>query len=587
MRKTKIVCTLGPSTDKEEILRQMMQSGMNIARFNFSHQTHDDHKRRSEMVKKLRAELDLPIAILLDTKGPEIRLGLFKNKSVELKEGQTFTLTTREIEGTDSIATVSFKGLPDDICAGKHILIDDGLIDMLVVNTDKTEITCKVLNGGKVSNNKGVNVPGTRLSLPFVSEKDKSDLLFGIENDFDFVAASFTRTSKDIIEIRSILENNGGSNIRIIAKIENSDGVDNIDEILKVSDGIMVARGDMGVEIPFEEIPRLQKILIKKAYNAGKLVITATQMLDSMTINPRPTRAEVTDVANAIYDGTSAIMLSGETAAGKHPVEALKTMSRIAECTEADIDYSKRLLERRLEDSPNVTNAISHATCTTAHDLGAAAILTVTKSGQTARFISKFRPSCPIIGCTTNEQVYRQLNMSWGVVPVMTKEMENTDSLFEHAVNSAVERGLLHDGELVVITAGVPLGVSGTTNLLKVQVVGDALVIGHGIVHSTICSNLCVCKNEEDAINNFNDGDILVIPKTSNDIMAIIKKCSGIITEQDGAASHAAVVGLTLDLPVIVGARSATQILKSGTTVILDGTRGIVFSAGNKNPITK
>lgn len=582
MRKTKIVCTLGPATDKEEVVRQMMLSGMNIARFNFSHQTHEDHKRRSDILKKLRTELDLPIAFLLDTKGPEIRLGLFKNKSVELKEGQTFTLTTREVEGDNTIVSISFKGLPDDVCPGKHILIDDGLIDMIVVNTDQTDITCKVLNSGKLSNNKGVNVPGTRLSLPFVSEKDKGDLLFGIENGFDFVAASFTRTAADIIEIRSILENNGGSNIRIIAKIENSDGVDNIDEILKVSDGIMVARGDMGVEIPFEEIPRLQKILIKKAYNAGKLVITATQMLDSMTVNPRPTRAEVTDVANAIYDGTSAIMLSGETAAGKHPIEAVKTMSRIAECTEADIDYSKRLSQRRLEDTPNVTNAISHATCTTAHDLGAAAILTVTKSGQTARFISKFRPLCPIIGCTTDEQVYRQLNMSWGVVPVMTKEMENTDALFEHAVNSAVKKGLLHDGDLVVITAGVPLGVSGTTNLLKVQVVGDALVTGHGIVHSTICSNLCVCNNEEDAVKNFNDGDILVIPKTSNEIMPIIKKCSGIITEQDGAASHAAVVGLTLDLPVIVGAKGATQILKSGTTVILDGTRGIVFSAGNK-----
>ncbi|HEX2938055.1 MAG TPA: pyruvate kinase, partial [Ruminiclostridium sp.] len=577
MRKTKIVCTLGPATDDENIVRQLMLNGMNIARFNFSHQTHEEHKMRAEMLKKLRTELDLPVAFLLDTKGPEIRLGLFKNKSVELKEGQMFTLTTKDIEGTESMVSVSFKGLPSDVKPGNHILIDDGLIDMVVENIENTEIICKVLNGGKVSNNKGVNIPGTRLSLPFISEKDKSDLLFGIENNFDFVAASFTRTAADIIEIRKILEANGGNNIRIIAKIENSEGVENLDSILKVSDGIMVARGDMGVEIPFEEIPHLQKVLIKKAYNAGKLVITATQMLDSMTVNPRPTRAEVTDVANAIYDGTSAIMLSGETAAGKHPIEAVKTMSRIAERTEADIDYTKRLTQRKLEDSPNVTNAISHATCTTAHDLGAAAILTVTKSGQTARFISKFRPSCPIIGCTPDDQVYRQLNMSWGVVPVMTKEMENTDALFEHAVNSAVKKGLLHDGDLVVITAGVPLGVSGTTNLLKVQIVGNALVFGHGIVHSTVCGNLCVCKSEEDAIKNFNDGDILVIPQTSNNIMSLIKKSSGIITEQDGAASHAAVVGLTLDLPVIVGARNATQILKSGTTVILDGSRGIVF----------
>ncbi|MEG6571247.1 pyruvate kinase [[Clostridium] cellulosi] len=587
MRKTKIVCTLGPSTDDENVVREMMLSGMNIARFNFSHQTYADHKRRVDMLKKLRKELDLPIAFLLDTKGPEIRLGTFQNKSVVLKEGQTFTLTTKEIEGTDSIVSVSFKGLPGDVKPGNHILIDDGLIDMVVENVKNTDIICKVLNGGKVSNNKGVNIPGAHLSLPFLSEKDKNDLLFGIENGFDFIAASFTRTASDIIEIRKILEENGGSSIRIIAKIENSEGVDNIDSILKVADGIMVARGDMGVEIPFEEIPRLQKMLIKKAYNAGKLAITATQMLDSMTVNPRPTRAEVTDVANAIYDGTSAIMLSGETAAGKHPVEAVKTMSRIAERTEANIDYVKRLAQRQPEENPSVTNAISHATCTTAHDLGAAAILTVTKSGQTARFISKFRPACPIIGCTPDEQVYRQLNMSWGVVPVMTKEMQNTDALFEHAVNSAVAKGLLHDGDLIVITAGIPLGVSGTTNLLKVQIVGDALVSGHGIVHSTVCGNLCVCKTEEEALKNFNDGDILVIPQTSNNIMPIIKKCSGIIAEADGSASHAAVVGLTLDLPVIVGAKNATKILKSGTTVILDGTRGIVFNCEKKKkPVT-
>lgn len=580
MRKTKIVCTLGPSTDNEEVVRQMMLSGMNIARFNFSHQTREEHKARVEMLKKLRTELNLPIAFLLDTKGPEIRLGTFKNKSVILKEGQTFTLTTRDIEGDETICSISFKGLPNDIVVGKHVLIDDGLIDMVVVDVKDTDVVCKVLNGGKISNNKGVNLPGTHVSLPFISEKDKGDLLFGIENDFDFVAASFTRTASDIIEIRSILENNGGGNIRIIAKIENSDGVENIDEILKVADGIMVARGDMGVEIPFEEIPRLQKILIKKAYNAGKLVITATQMLDSMTVNPRPTRAEVTDVANAIYDGTSAIMLSGETAAGKYPVEAVKAMSRIAERTEADIDYVKMLAQRRFDEVPNVTNAISHATCTTAHDLGAAAILTVTKSGQTARFISKFRPSCPIIGCTPDPKVYRQLNMSWGVVPVMTKESDNTDALLDDAVSSAVKKGLLHEGDLVVITAGIPLGVSGTTNLLKVEIVGDALVTGTGIVHATVCGNLCVCKNEEEAIKNFKEGDILVIPSTSNNIMSIIKKSSGIITEQEGASSHAAVVGLTLDLPVIVGAKGATQILKSGTTVILDGTRGIVFSSG-------
>ncbi len=581
MRKTKIVCTLGPATENEDTLRQMILSGMNIARFNFSHQTHEEHLARVKMVDKLRRELGLPIARLLDTKGPEIRLGLFKNRQVILKEGQTFTITTREVEGDENIVSVSFKGMPQDVHPGSHVLIDDGLIELLVQDTTDTDVICKVLNGGPVSNNKGVNLPGTHISLPFISEKDKSDLLFGIENGFDFVAASFTRTAADVIAIRAILEQNGGERIRIIPKIENAEGVENIDEILKAADGVMVARGDMGVEIPFEEIPHIQKTIIRKAYNAGKLVITATQMLDSMQVNPRPTRAEVTDVANAIYDGTSAIMLSGETAAGKHPVEAVKVMSRIAERTEADIDYKAQLAQRKMEEAPNVTNAISHATCTTAHDLGAAAILTVTKSGQTARFISKFRPACPIIGCTPDEQVYRQLNMSWGVVPVMTKEMGSTDELFEHAVRSAVGRGLLREGDVVVITAGVPLGVSGTTNLMKVQVVGDALVSGHGIVHASVVGNLCVCHTEEEALRNFREGDILVIPSTSNNIMSVIKKCSGIIAEQEGAASHAAVVGLTLDKPVIVGAKSATQILKSGTTVILDGTRGIVFSAGN------
>lgn len=581
MRKTKIVCTLGPATDDEKILRQIILAGMDVARFNFSHQDHATHEARVDMLRKLREEQGRPIAMLLDTKGPEIRLGLFKNKSVDLKEGQTFTLTTEEIEGDEKKVSISFKQLPQDVHYGMHILIDDGLIDLIVEQVTDTEIACRVLNGGKISNNKGVNVPGAHLSMPFISDKDKGDLLFGIEHDFDFVAASFTRTANDIIEIRSILENNGGSDIRIIAKIENADGVENIDEILKVADGIMVARGDMGVEIPLEEIPKLQKILIKKAYNAGKLIITATQMLDSMMKNPRPTRAETTDVANAIYDGSSAIMLSGETAAGLHPIEAVKTMSRIAECTEADINYKERFKKRETDDSPNVTNAISHATCTTAHDLGATAIITVTKSGQTARFISKYRPACTIIGCTPSPKIYRQLNLSWGVYPLLVEEMTTTDELFDHSVKTAVKAGLLQSGDLVVITAGVPLGISGTTNLLKVHIVGDVLVSGMGIVHSNVCGNLCVCKDEAEALKNFREGDILVIPKTSNNIMSLIKKSSGIICEQEGASSHAAVVGLTLDLPVIVGAKNATDILKSGTTVTLDATRGIVYGSDN------
>ncbi|MDR3551578.1 MAG: pyruvate kinase [Clostridia bacterium] len=582
MRKTKIICTLGPSTEQEDILRQVMLSGMDVARLNFSHGDHAWHKKTADLVKRLRAELNLPIPLLLDTKGPEIRLGLFKNGGIDLKEGQLFTLTTDEVEGDDNHVSVSYKGLPTDVIAGARILINDGLVELAVQRTTKTEILCKALNAGRISDQKGVNVPGIKLSMPFVSENDKSDLLFGIENDFDFVAVSFTRCAADILAVRSILENNGGANIRIISKIENSGGLDNLDEIIRVSDGIMVARGDMGVEIPLEEIPRLQKMIIKKVYKAGKIVITATQMLESMIQNPRPTRAETTDVANAIYDGTSAIMLSGETAAGRYPIESVKTMARIAEYTEQDIDYKKRFSLREAETVPNVTNAISHATCMTAHDLGATAIITVTKSGQTARNISKFRPACTILGCTPDEKVYRQLILSWGVQPLFVQEVSNTEDLFDRCVRTAVEKKYASNGDLVVITAGVPLRVSGTTNLLKVHIVGNVLVQGIGIVSQSVCGNLCVCANEEAALRNFHDGDILVIPQTSNRIMSLIKKCSGIIAEQGGASSHAAVVGLTLDLPVIVGATNATAILKSGTTVTLDGQRGIVYSGENE-----
>ena len=578
MRKTKIICTLGPATDNPDVLRQLMLSGMNVARINMSHQSHKDHKARIDMVKALREELRLPIAILIDTKGPEIRLGAFKEPKVELRAGDSFTLTTEPVEGDSTIASISFAGLPADVRKGGHILIDDGLIDMEVQATTATTITCTVINGGMVSANKGVNVPGAQLSMPFMSDRDRADIAFACEMEADFIAASFTRRADDVLQIRQELEKNSNHSIRIIAKIENAEGVDNIDDILKVSDGIMVARGDMGVEIAMEEIPSIQKKLIHKGYNAGLQVITATQMLDSMMKNPRPTRAETTDVANAIYDGTSAIMLSGETAAGAYPIEAVKTMARIARRTEQDINYIKRFSSRDVHEAPNVTNAISHATVTTAHDLGAAAIITVTKSGTTARMISKFRPACPIICCTTNPAAQRQMNLSWGVVPIMAEEKDNMDALFDHAVDCAVNAGYLSSGDLVVITAGVPLGVSGTTNLLKVHLVGDALVSGIGVNNASICGNLCVCATEEEALKSFKPGDILVVPQTSNRLLDILKDCSGIITETPGINSHAAIVGLALDLPVLVGAENATKLLKSGTTVTLDCQRGIVFS---------
>ena len=582
MRKTKIICTLGPATDDEEVLRQLMLNGMAVARMNMSHGQHSDHKRRADMIKKLRAELNIPVALLLDTKGPEIRTGRFKNSKVNLETGQTFTLTTEDIEGDETRCSITFKDLPKDVQRGSRILIDDGLIEMKVTDVTKTDIVCHVINGGTVATHKGINVPGVALSLPFISEQDKADIAFGVAQDFDFVAASFTRSAEDIIQLRGELEKNNCNNIRIVAKIENSEGVENIDEIIRVSDGIMIARGDLGVEIAMEEIPIIQKKLIAKAYSAGKEVITATQMLDSMIKNPRPTRAEATDVANAIYDGTSAIMLSGETAAGLFPVEAVKTMAIIAERTERDIDYIEKFRKRDIPERPDVTSAISHATCTTAHDLGAVAILTVSKTGQTARMISKFRPACPIISGTTEQKVLRQMNLSWGVIPILVDEKDNTDELFEHVVSVAQKEGYVQNGDLAVITAGIPLGVSGTTNMLKVHLVGDVLVSGMAVNHNSVYGRLCVCRCEEEAWENFKDGDILVIPKTTNEILPLMRKASGIITETGGINSHAAVVCLALDKPVIVGAKNATKLLKSGTTVKLDGNRGIVFSAHSK-----
>ncbi len=576
MRKTKIICTLGPSTDNPAVLRELMLSGMDVARINMSHQNHDAHRARIEMVKTLREELHRPVAILIDTKGPEIRLGTFAEK-VTLKAGDAFTLTTVPAEGTAERASISFAGLPGDVQAGSHILIDDGLIDLLVRETTATDILCEVQNGGVVSSNKGINVPGAALSMPFMSERDKADIAFACEVEADFIAASFTRRATDVLQVRQELERHRNHSIRIIAKIENAEGVDNIDDILKVSDGIMVARGDMGVEIALEEIPSIQKTLIHKGYNAGLQVITATQMLDSMMKNPRPTRAETTDVANAIYDGTSAIMLSGETAAGAFPVEALRTMARIAERTERDINYKKRFTSRELQDAPNVTNAISHATVTTAHDLGAKAIITVTKSGTTARMISKFRPDCPIICCTPTPSVLRQMNLSWGVIPLMAEEKTNMDELFDHAVDCAVGAGYLTSGDLVVITAGAPLGISGTTNLLKVHLVGNILVQGVGATPYTACGNLCVVNDEEEALRAFRPGDILVIPQTSNRILSLLREASAIITEAPGLNSHAAIVGMTLEKPVLVDAAGATCILKSGTTVTVDGERGVVL----------
>ena len=585
-RKTKIICTLGPAVDNEDVMRALIQEGMNVARFNFSHGPHDEQMGRLKMLRKLRTELGKPVAALLDTKGPEIRLGQFEKGKTELKTGRGFTLTTDDISGTDDRVSITYKNLWNDVKPGDHILIDDGLVGLEVVEIrpvanpvnkeiNPMDIVCRVLNDGVISDKKGVNVPNVDLTMPFISEKDYGDICFAVDNDYDFIAASFVRTAEDVMEIRKILAEKGGEDIKIISKIENMQGVRNIDEIIRVSDGIMVARGDMGVEIPLEDVPVMQKMIIKKVCDAGKIVITATQMLDSMMKHPRPTRAEATDVANAIYDGTSAIMLSGETAAGMYPIEAVKTMVRIATRTEQDINYLQRFRQRRTMCNPDVTSAISHATCTMAGDLSAAAIVTVTKSGRTAKMISKYRPNCTIVGECLTEKVCRQLNLEWGVEPVLIAEEKNADMLFEKAVDVAEATGFVSKGDIVVLTGGVPLGVSGTTNLIKVQVAGHILLNGKGANGKKISGNLCVCHEAGD-IESFKDGDIIVAADTTNEMMGQMRRASGLIVENEDANSHAVIAGLSLDIPVLIAAKDAVQVLKSGAYVELDCENGIV-----------
>ena len=467
MRKTKIICTIGPASESEDKLKELMLAGMNVARFNFSHGSHDEHRRKFERIRKLRDELDIPVATMLDTKGPEIRLKDFKNGKEMLEAGQTFTLTARDIEGTKDEVSITYKDLTKDCKSGMTILLDDGLIELSVEKVTDTDIVCTVVNGGPISDKKGVNVPGAELSMEYLSEQDRSDIIFGCEQGFDFVAASFVRTADDVLAIREVLKAKN-SPMKIIAKIESTQGINNIEEILAAADGIMVARGDMGVEVPFEDVPVIQKDMIKLAESKGKYVITATQMLDSMIHHPRPTRAEVTDVANAIYDGTTAIMLSGETASGDYPVEAVKTMARIAERTEGDIDYVGRLRKRDYVPG-DITTAISHATCNIAAEVNADAILTVTMSGFTASMVSRYKPNCQIIACTVNPTVCRQSNLMWGTTPLHIRQEDTADELFREAINAAKNAGYLKAGDKVVLTAGVPLGIPGRTNMIRVE----------------------------------------------------------------------------------------------------------------------
>ena len=576
MRKTKIVCTLGPSTDREGVLREMIQAGMNVARFNFSHGTHAEHKARLDALKALREELDAPVAAMLDTKGPEVRLKDFAGGRVHLTTGQEFTLTTVQVEGDAHRCSITYGELPGDVKAGDTILLDDGLVRLTVLETSGTEIRCRVENDGDMKNHKGVNVPGVRLNMPYMSQQDRDDLLFGAEQGFDYVAASFVRSAADVRELRHVLDK-AGSRMRIIAKIENQEGVSNLPEILDAADGIMVARGDMGVEIDFAEIPLIQKNMIARCVACGKPVITATQMLDSMMENPRPTRAEITDVANAIYDGTSAIMLSGETAAGRYPVESVKTMDAIARRTESDINHVKRMTQMAGgRNRLSVAAATAHAACTTAQEIGADAILTVSQRGTTARLVSRFHPGTPIIACLLDQQVRRQMALYWGVEPIMMPYASSTDELVDFAVQAAAQAGVVHEGDLVVVTAGVPVGVAGTTNMIRIQQVGGALVNAVGIGEKKASGPLCICRSTDEVAEKFQPGDVLVVPYTTNELLPYIRQAAAVITEEASVECHTATIGLALDKPVIVGAAGAVQRLTDGTMVTVDCARGLV-----------
>ena len=574
MRKTKIVCTLGPSTDREGVLREMIRAGMNVARFNFSHGTHAEHKARLDALKALREELDAPVAAMLDTKGPEVRLKDFAGGRVHLTAGQEFTLTTVQVEGDAHRCSITYGELPGDVKAGDTILLDDGLVRLTVLETSETEIRCRVENDGDMKNHKGVNVPGVRLNMPYMSQQDRDDLLFGAEQGFDYVAASFVRSAADVRELRHVLDK-AGSRMRIIAKIENQEGVSNLPEILDAADGIMVARGDMGVEIDFAEIPLIQKNMIARCVACGKPVITATQMLDSMMENPRPTRAEITDVANAIYDGTSAIMLSGETAAGKYPVEAVQTMDAIARKTESNIDRicpAKTPKRTRL----SITAATAHAACTTAEDIGADAILTVSQRGITAQMVSRFRPAATVVALLLDPQVQRQMALYWGLVPITMPRASSTDQLVDLAIQSAQEAGLVKHGDLVVVTAGVPVGISGTTNMIRIAQVGGSLVNAIGVGSQIASGPLCICRTLEDIPEKFHPGDVLVVPYTNNEVLPWLRQAAAIVSEEASADCHTATVGLLLNKPVIVAASDATRRLKDGTFVSVDCARGIV-----------
>lgn len=577
MKKTKIVCTIGPSSDSYEVLKALVNEGMNVARLNFSHGTHPEHKKRIDTIKKLRDDLDEPIAIMLDTKGPEIRIKTFKDGMIRIEQGQEFTLTSEDVEGDETKVSVTYKDIAKDLKADDRVLIDDGLVEFTVISVDEKNVYMKAVNSGELSDRKGVNLPSVKVNLPTLTEKDIEDLIFGIENDVDFIAASFIRSAKDVLEIRKILESNGGDDIKIISKIENLEGVQNIDEIIDVSDGIMVGRGDMGVELDEEDIPLVQKDIIRKCNLKGKFVITATQMLDSMIRNPRPTRAEVTDVANAILDGSSAIMLSGETAAGNYPVKSCEMMRKIAVKIEDSLDYKIALDSTNDEHEINITNSIAKATREAALDLDAKVIIAATTSGLTARNISKFKPKSPIIAATTNEKVRRQLAIEWGVYPIRATLASSIDDLFYESINILKNIKFVKEGELVILTAGMPLGKAGSTNIMMVKTVGKLLCKGMGIGKHKISARACVAKNAKELEETFSDGDIIVTIGVYKDMLPYIQKSSGIVTVEGGLTSQGAIVGINYHLATVVGVGEAMNSIKTGDIISIDATTGEIY----------
>jgi pyruvate kinase len=580
MRKTKIVCTIGPASESVEKLTQLIEAGMNVARLNFSHGDFEEHGQRIQNIREASAKTGKTVAILLDTKGPEIRTNNMAGGAIELRAGENIIISMNEVEGTAEKFSVTYAGLIEDVHTGSKILLDDGLIGLEVTKIDKanSEIHTKILNSGTLKNKKGVNVPGVSVNLPGITEKDAQDITFGIEQGVDFIAASFVRRASDVLEIRQLLEEHNASYINIIPKIENQEGVDNIEEILEISDGLMVARGDLGVEIPAEEVPLVQKKLIKKCNAQGKPVITATQMLDSMQRNPRPTRAEASDVANAIFDGTDAIMLSGETAAGSYPVEAVQTMHNIASRAESALDHKEILSNRSKDNEHNITDAIGESVAHTALNLDVNAIITPTESGHTARMISKYRPKAPIVAVTSNDYVSRRLSLTWGVYPQIGQKASTTDDMLDIAVEESLNSGIVASGDLVVITAGVPVGEAGTTNLMKIHVVGDILAKAQGIGRKSAFGKVVVARNAEEALAKVTEGSILVTIGSDREMVPAIEKCSALITEEGGLTSHAAVVGLNIGIPVIVGVENATSLLKDGQEVTVDSQRGVIYN---------